>query len=206
MPIAHSSHEHKVTFRNLAVKPGSISSIPCLVPQPVSFNVLRIPDSETSGKHTDSKAKVRIRTPHQKVKRTREDASILLHSLQLMAEEIRKMHKPKIQTLQDGYSTYAMLVFNSWLKNIEMCMKEQKLLNIEAVQFMKDYTSEGARGALEFYLDINSTWKYHELIEHLRTSFKPGETFSPLVRDFDSHVQSPCKAEDQFVHELQILG
>ena len=60
-----------------------------------------------------------------------------------------------------------MLVFNSWLKDIEICVKEQKLTNMEAVQLIKDYTSEGARGAVEFYLDTNSTWKYHELIEHL---------------------------------------
>ena len=82
-----------------------------------------------------------------------------------------------------------MLVFNSWLKDIEMCIKEWKLSNMEAVQLVKDYTSEGARGAVEFYLDTNSMWKYHELIEHLRTSFETGETFSSLVRDFYSCIQ-----------------
>ena len=60
---------------------------------------------------------------------------------------------------------------------------------MEAVQLVKDYTSEGARGAVEFYLDTNSTWKFHELIEHLQTSFKSGKTFSLLVRDFYSCIQ-----------------
>ena len=82
-----------------------------------------------------------------------------------------------------------MLVYNSWLKDIEMCVKERNLTNMEAVQLVKDYISEGARGAVEVYLDTTSTWKYHELIEHLRTSFKSGETFSSLVRDFYSHIQ-----------------
>ena len=82
-----------------------------------------------------------------------------------------------------------MLVFNSWLKDIEMCVKEQKLSNMEVIQLVKDYTSEGARGVVEFYLDTKSTWKYHELIEHLRTSFKSGKTCSSLVGDFYSHVQ-----------------
>ena len=63
------------------------------------------------------------------------------------------------------------------------------LTNMEAVQLMKDYTKEGARGAVEFYLDTKSAWKYHELIECLRTSFESSETFSSLVRDFYSHVQ-----------------
>ena len=111
------------------------------------------------------------------------------HSLQLVAEELRKICEPKIQKLKGRYSANPMLVFNSWLKDIEMCVKERKLTNMEAVQLVKDYTSEGTQGVVEFYLDTNTTWKYHELIEHLRTSFKCGKTFSSLVQDFYSHVQ-----------------
>ena len=47
-PIAHSGHGHKVTFRSLVVRPGSVSSTPHLVHQPVSFNLSKIPDTETS--------------------------------------------------------------------------------------------------------------------------------------------------------------
>ena len=184
----------KVTFRSPVVRPGSVSSTPHLVPQPVSFDVSRIPDSKTSGKDTDSEAEIRPRTPHTRNKRTREnasmmDASIASHSLQLAAEEFRKIRKPKIQKLKGGYSANAMLVFNSWLKDIEMCVRERKLTNMEAIQLVKDYTAEGARGAVEFYLDTTATWKYHELVEHLRTSFESGETFSSLVGDFYSRIQ-----------------
>ena len=77
---------------------------------------------------------------------------------------------------------------------------------MEAIQLIKDYTAEGARGVGEFYLDMNSTWKYHELVEHLRTSFESGETFSSLVGDFYSCIQRPRETEDQFADELQILG
>ena len=87
-----------------------------------------------------------------------------------------------------------------------MCVKERKLSNMEAVQLVKDYTSEGARGAVEFCLDTISTWKYHELIEHLQTLFESGETFSSLVKDFYSHIQQPQEMEDQFANDLQILG
>ena len=69
MPIAGSSHGQKVTFRSPVVRPGSVSSMPHLVPQPVSFNVLQIPNSETSGKDTDSKAETRPRTLYQKMTR-----------------------------------------------------------------------------------------------------------------------------------------
>ena len=46
-----------------------------------------------------------------------------------MAEEFWKICKPKIQKLKGRYSANVMLIFNSWLKDIE-----------------------GARDAIEFYL------------------------------------------------------
>ena len=136
----------------------------------------------------------------------RNDASITSHSLELADEELRKIHKPKIQKLKGGYSANVMLIFNSLLKDIEMCMSEQKFTNMEAVQLVKDYTMEGARGAIEFYLDTNSTWKYEELIQYLRASFESSESFSSLVGDFYSCIQQPQEMEDQFANELKILG
>ena len=81
----------------------------------------------------------------------RNDASITSHSLQLMAEEFRKICKPQIQKLRGRFSGNAMLIFNSRLKDMEKCVSKWKLLNMEAVQLVKDYTTEGARGAMEFY-------------------------------------------------------
>ena len=132
-PISGNSNGQKVTFRSPVVRLGSVSSTPHLVPQPVSFDVSSIPNSETFVKDTDSEAEVRPRTPHAKIKRMREDASMASHSLQLVAEEFRKIHEPKIQKLKGRYSANAMLVFNSWLKDIEMCVKERNLTNMEAV-------------------------------------------------------------------------
>ena len=99
-----------------------------------------------------------------------------------------------------------MLVFNSWLKDMEMCVREQKLPNFETAQLVKDYTTENARSVVEFYLDTNSTWNYEEPIRHLRTSFESGKTFSLLVGDLYSTVQQPWEGEDQFADELQILS
>ena len=136
-PITGSSHGYKVTFRNPVVRLGSISSTCHLVPQPVFINVLRIPKNETFRKDTDNEMGVRIRTPHQKVKRMREDISVALHSLWLLAKEFRKILEPKIQKHKGRYSANVMLVFNSWLRDIEIYMKEQKLTNMEAVQVVK---------------------------------------------------------------------
>ena len=99
-----------------------------------------------------------------------------------------------------------MLVFNSWLKDIKMCIQEWRLLNLEAVQLIKDYTSNNVRGVVEFCLDTNSIWNYMTLIEHLRTFFEIGENFSSLEGDF--YIQNQCikETEDQFADELQILS
>ena len=95
-----------------------------------------------------------------------------MHSVQLATEEFSKFHEPKVTKLKGRYSVNAILVFNSWLKDVEIYIKEHKLTNLETVQLIKDYASDNARGVIKFYLDTNSTWKYRELIEHFRISFE----------------------------------
>ena len=82
----------------------------------------------------------------------------MAHSLQLATKELKKIREPKISKLKGGYLANAMLVLNSWLKDIEMCIQECWLSSMEAVQLIKDYTSNNARDVVEFYLDTNSTW------------------------------------------------
>ena len=80
-----------------------------------------------------------------------------MYSLQLVAEAFIKICEPMIQKLKGRYSLNTMPVFNFWLKDVEMCVREWKLTKLEAVHLIKDYTTENARGAVEFYLDTNST-------------------------------------------------
>ena len=124
MPITGSGHGHKVTFSSLVLRPRSVLSTPHLAPQLVSFSLSGNSNIEMSGKDTDSVAEGRPKTPHHKTRRMRQDASIASHSLQLMTEEFIKICKPKIKKLKGQYSASTMLVFNSWLKYVEMCMKE----------------------------------------------------------------------------------
>ena len=80
-----------------------------------------------------------------------------------------------------------MLVLISWLRDVEMCGKECKLSNLEAVELMKYYTSDNVRSAVEFHLDTNSASDYQELTEHHRPSFKSSKTF-PVFSDFYSYT------------------
>ena len=53
-----------------------------------------------------------------------------------------------------GYSSDASLVFLSWLKDIWVYVLEFHLSQWEAIQLVKDYTSEQARSEVEYYLGL----------------------------------------------------
>lgn len=58
---------------------------------------------------------------------------VVEHSLQVVAEELRKIHKPNISKLKGGYSINFVLILNSWLKDIDMCVCNCNLMEHKAV-------------------------------------------------------------------------
>ena len=84
----------------------------------------------------------------------------------------------------------ATLIFNSWLKDIDMCVWDCDLTEHESVKLIKDYMTEQAHGAVEFYLNTNNQQSYSKLTKHLRMSFESGETFSSLLSNFYVRCQT----------------
>ena len=68
-----------------------------------------------------------------------------------------------------GYSSDASLVFQSWLKDIWVYTIEHCLSQQEAIQLVKDYTSEQARSEVEYYLGLTpkEEQSFQGLIDHL---------------------------------------
>ena len=66
------------------------------------------------------------------------------HSLQAAATEFRILREPKVAKLKGGYSSNASLVYQSWQKDIWVYVSECHLSQWEAIQLVKDYTSEHA--------------------------------------------------------------
>ena len=62
--------------------------------------------------------------------------------------------------MKGGYLANATLIFNSWIKDIDMCVWDYNLTEHEAVQLVKDYTTEHACGAVKSYLNMNDDWSY----------------------------------------------
>ena len=69
-------------------------------------------------------------------------------------QEFCKLCKPKINKLKGGYSATANLIFQSWLKDINIHVKDWNLTEREAIQLVKDFTAERACNEVEFYMGM----------------------------------------------------
>ena len=76
------------------------------------------------------------------------------YEMWMATQEFCKMHKPKINKLKAGYSATANLIFQSWLKDIQVHVEDQSLTQREALQLMKDFTSEHACDEVGFYMGM----------------------------------------------------
>ena len=125
----------------------------------------------------------------------------------MVATEFRKLREPKVAKFKGGYSSNASLVFQSWLKDIWVYVLECCLSKWEAIQLVKDYTSEHARSEVEYYLGLTPKGEqsFQGLIDHLSHAFQSCETVSSLTADFYNWSQKTRETEDVFADELQLL-
>ena len=124
------------------------------------------------------------------------------------AHEFRKMWEPKISKLKGGYSSSAGLIFQSWLKDIHVHVKDRRLTHREAIQLVKDFTMEHAWNEMEFYMGMVAE-EHHSsegLIDHLHDAIQSGETLSELISDFYGWSQKARETEDTFADDLQVLA
>ena len=68
--------------------------------------------------------------------------SVLHNTMQMLASEFKQMREPKIQKFRGGTSSGTLLVFKSWMQDIECAIKDRNLNNDEALQLVKEF-SEG---------------------------------------------------------------
>ena len=96
-------------------------------------------------------------------------ASVIAYKQQ--AQNLKKLHEPKVAKFKGGYSSDASLVYQSWLKDIQVFTLEHRLSQWEAIQLVKDYTSEQARSEVEYYLGLTpeEEQSFQGLIDHLES-------------------------------------
>ena len=84
---------------------------------------------------------------------------------------------------------------------------EHHLSQWEAIQLVKDYTSEQARSEVEYYLGLTpkEEQSFQGLIDHLSLAFQSCEMVSSLIADFYKQSQKTQETEDAFADELEVL-
>ena len=127
--------------------------------------------------------------------------------MKVVVQEFCKLREPKINKLKGGYSATANLIFQSWLKDINIHVEDLNLTEREAIQLVKDFTAERACDGVEFYMGmiVDDQQTFDGLVNHLKNAFKSGETVSKLISDFYSRHQKKNELEDAFTDDLQIL-
>ena len=126
-----------------------VSSTPHVRLCPTTVDLSGVSSPETSDKEIEDKVfrhyhpwvksfegGARPETVHP-VSRTKQEKFTVAHILQLAAEEFKKIREQKISKLNGGYLANDMLVFNTQLKDITMCIQEWRLSNLEVVQLIK---------------------------------------------------------------------
>ena len=118
-------------------------------------------------------------------------------SLQAAATKFKMLREPKVAKFKGGYSSDASLVFQSWLKDIQVYTIEHHLSQWEAIQLVKDYTSEQARSEVEYYLGLTPEQEqsFQGLIDHLSLTFQSCKTVSSLIADFYNQCQRTRETE-----------
>ena len=129
------------------------------------------------------------------------------YDMNVAVQEFCKLCKPKINKLKGGYSDTANLIFQSWLKDINIHEEDWNLTEREAIQLVKDFTAERAHDEVGFYMGMimDDQQSFNGLVNHLKHAFQLGETISKLISDFYGQHQKKNEFEDTFADDLQIL-
>ena len=127
--------------------------------------------------------------------------------MKVAAQEFCKLCKPKINKLKGGYSATANLIFQLWLKDINVHVEDWNLTEREAIQLVKDFTAERACNEVEFYMGmiVDDQQSFEGLVNHLKHAFQLGETVSKLISGFYGQHLKKNESEDAFADDLQIL-
>ena len=127
--------------------------------------------------------------------------------MKVVVQEFCKLHEPKINKLKGGYSATANLIFQSWLKDINIHVKDWNLTEREAIQLVKDFNAERTHDEVEFYMGmtLHDQQTFDGLVHHLKNAFQLGETLSELISDFYGCHRKRNESGDVFANDLQIM-
>ena len=124
--------------------------------------------------------------------------SVLHNTMQALALEFKRTHEPKIQKFRGGTPSGALLVFKSWMQDIECAIKDRNLNNEEALQLVKEFSEGCAHDNINFYLEVTDKPSVDSLFKNLRQVFSSGEDGQQMLAEFYSRVENPKESVKEF--------
>ena len=128
--------------------------------------------------------------------------SVLHNTMQTLASEFKQTREPKIQKFRGGTSSSALLVFKSWMQDIECAIKNRNLNNDEALQLIKEFSEGCARDNINFYFEVTDKPSVDGLFENLHQVFSSGQDGQQMLAEFYSYVQNPKESVKEFGESL----
>ena len=122
--------------------------------------------------------------------------------MQTLALEFKHSHKPKIQKFRGGTLSGALLVFKSWMQDIDCTIKDRNLNTDEAIWLVKEFSGGSARDNSNFYLEITDNSTIEGLFENLKQVFSSGEDGQQMLAEFYSHTQGSKESVKEFGESL----
>ena len=145
---------------------------------------------------------INLTTPPHAPKEETIAESVLQNTMQMLASEFKQTQEPKIQKFRGGTSSGALLVFKSWMQDIECAIKDHNLNNDEALQLIKEFSKGCAHDNINFYLKVTDNPSVDGLFENLRQVFSSGEDGQQMLAEFYSRIQNPKESVKQFRESL----
>ena len=128
--------------------------------------------------------------------------SLLQNTMQTLASEFKRSREPKIQKFRGGTSSGALLVFKSWMQDIECTIKDRNLSTDEAIRLVKEFSEGSAKDNINFYLEITDNPTIEGLFNNLKQVFLTGEDGQQMLAKFYSRSQGSKESVKEFGESL----
>ena len=112
--------------------------------------------------------------------------------MQMLVSEFKHSREPKIQKFRGGGGTSSgsLLVFKSWMQDIQSTIKDRNLSTDEALQLVKEFSEGSARDNINFYLEGTKRLSIEGLFKNLKQVFSSGEDGQQMLAEFYNYMQS----------------
>ena len=141
-------------------------------------------------------------TPPQAPKEDTLAETLLQNTMQTLVSEFKCSREPKIQKFRGGTSSGALLVFKSWIQDIECTIKDRNLSTDEAICLVKEFSEGSAKDNINFYLEITDHPTIEGLFNNLKQVFSTGEDGQQMLAEFYSRSQGSKESVKEFGESL----